>query len=186
MFRAWFNERTIQPDCLLNRMTLAMAYATEARLFITDLNQSPFNVGTRSTLDELNVEQAGELNRRYGSPLASSEQMTGLFDLVGGHPYLIRRALHEMKTHSLNIDAIEAQANRDDGIFGDHLERMYVALRRDADLTEVVRGILRGEPSHSPDGFYRLRSAGVVSGESPAEVHLRCRLYTLYLTRTLL
>ena len=186
MFRAWFNERAIQPDGPLSRMTLVMAYATEARLFITDLNQSPFNVGTRLTLDELTIEQAADLNQRYLSPLTDDHQIVRLFDLVGGHPYLIRRALREMKANNLDIDAIEQQANRDDGIFGDHLERMNVALRQDANLTEVVRGLLRGEQCQSPESFYRLRSAGVVSGEAPADMRLRCRLYTLYLTRCLL
>jgi len=29
---------------------MAIAYATEAHMFITDMNQSPFNVGTRLSL----------------------------------------------------------------------------------------------------------------------------------------
>ena len=111
MFRAWFNERAFQPDGSLSRMTLAMAYATEARLFISDLNQSPFNVGTRLSLGELTIEQTRELNRRYGSPLADEMETVRLQALVGGHPYLIRRALHEMKVHNLDIGAIERQAN---------------------------------------------------------------------------
>jgi DNA-binding SARP family transcriptional activator len=69
LFRAWYNERSFDPEGPISRLTLVMAYATEARLFITDLNQSPFNVGTRVTLDDLTWEQVADLNRRYGSPL---------------------------------------------------------------------------------------------------------------------
>ncbi len=186
LFRAWYNERSFAPEGLISRLTLVMAYATEARLFITDLNQSPFNVGTRVALDDLTGEQAADLNRRYGTPLAGREEVARLFDLVGGHPYLVRRALHEMKARGLDMAAIEAQAERDDGIFGDHLERMLLALRQDTDLMEVVRDLLRGQGCPSAESFYRLRSAGVMVGETPADIHPRCQLYTLYLTRSLL
>ncbi len=42
LFRSWHNLRALEPAGPWRRMTLAMAYATEAHLFITDLNQSPF------------------------------------------------------------------------------------------------------------------------------------------------
>jgi len=186
LFRAWYNERSFDPTGPFSRLTLAMAYATEAHLFITDLNQSPFNVGTRVTLDDLTCAQVSELNQLYGSPLARREEIIRLFDLLGGHPYLVRRALHEMKTRGLDLATIEAQAERDDGLFGDHLERMLVALRQDPGLLETVRNLLRGQDSPSAENFYRLRSAGITVGDTPADMHLRCRLYTLYLTRSLL
>ena len=186
LFRAWHNERAFNPEGLISRLTLVMAYATEARLFITDLNQSPFNVGTRVALDDLTGEQVADLNQRYRTPLADSEEVARLFDLVGGHPYLVRRALREMKARGLDITSIEAQAGRDDGIFGDHLERMLLALRQDADLMEVVRNVLRGQALPSAESFYRLRSAGVMVGDTPADMRPRCRLYTLFLTRSLL
>ncbi|MCW3052234.1 MAG: hypothetical protein JWN14_1404 [Chthonomonadales bacterium] len=186
LFRSWYNERSFDPEGPFSRLTLAMAYATEAHLFITDLNQSPFNVGTRVMLDDLTFEQVSDLNRLYGTPLSDREEVARLFDLLGGHPYLVRRALHEMKARGLDITAIEAQAERDDGIFGDHLERMLLALRQDVDLMEVVRSLLQGQECPSTENFYRLRSAGVMVGDTPSDMHPRCRLYTLYLTRNLL
>ena len=47
LFRSLHNERAFDPDGPWTRLTLAIAYATEAHLFITDLNRSPFNVGIR-------------------------------------------------------------------------------------------------------------------------------------------
>ena len=70
LFRSWNNERLLDPSGSWSRFTLVIAYATEAHLFITDVNQSPFNVGTRLTLEDFTREQVAELNRRYGSPLA--------------------------------------------------------------------------------------------------------------------
>src|SRR6185295_15492434 len=47
LFRSWHNLRALDPNGSWSRLTIAIAYATEAHLFISDLNQSPFNVGTR-------------------------------------------------------------------------------------------------------------------------------------------
>src|SRR4029434_1802258 len=65
LFRSWHNKRALDPQGPWQQLTLAIAYATEAHLFITDLNQSPFNVGTRLALEDFNFEQVAELNRRY-------------------------------------------------------------------------------------------------------------------------
>ena len=40
LFRSWHNRRSLEPASPLSRLTLAIAYATEAHLFITDVNQS--------------------------------------------------------------------------------------------------------------------------------------------------
>jgi hypothetical protein len=53
LFRSWHNLRALDPYGPWCRLTIAIAYATEAHLFISDLNQSPFNVGTRLTLEDL-------------------------------------------------------------------------------------------------------------------------------------
>ena len=73
LFRTWHNERAVDPTAPWGRLTLAIVYATEAHLFITDQNQSPFNVGTRLELKDFSIEQVGELNTRYGSPLAGAD-----------------------------------------------------------------------------------------------------------------
>lgn len=52
------------PVCLL---VIALGYATEADLFVADVNQSPFNVGTPISLEDFDPEQVADLNRRYGS-----------------------------------------------------------------------------------------------------------------------
>lgn len=186
LFRSWHNERALDPAGPWARLTLAIVYATEAHLFITDMNQSPFNVGTRLALDDFTPDQVAEMNRRYRSPLQTPADVQRLIKLVGGHPFLVRRALHELATQSLDIGALEAQADRDEGIFGDHLRRILVLLARDPLLADVVRSVLAGEPCATPESFYRLRSAGLMAGTSPADMRPRCQLYAAYLRRHLL
>jgi hypothetical protein len=166
LFRTWHSERVMEPDSPWERLTLAIAYATEAHLFIKDENQSPFNVGTRLTLGDL-------------SPL------TRYYDLVGGHPYLVRRGLHEMATHGTTLSFLETRAGSDGWIFSDHLRRLVAVLAGKPELCEVARGLLRGQRCPTPESFYGLRSAGVIVGTSPADARLRCRLYATYLEQHL-
>jgi hypothetical protein len=185
MFRSWHNERVLDPSAPWRRLTLAISYATEAHLFIRDVNQSPFNVGTRLTLEEFTREQVADLNERYGTPLQDETELRKFTSLVGGHPYLVRLGLHEMVLHGLDVAAIEAQADRDEGVFGSHLRRLVALLNREAELREVVRRVLQGQPCPTLESFYRLRSAGIILGETMQEVRPRCQLYARYLERHL-
>jgi serine/threonine protein kinase len=186
LFRSWHNKRALDPEGPWQRLTLAIAYATEAHLFITDLNQSPFNVGTRLALEDFSFEQVAELNRRYGSPLGDQAEVARYYRLVGGHPYLVRRGLYEMAAHEIKLAALEAQADHDDGPFSDHLRRLAVSLSQDALLSEVVREVLKGRSAVGTESFYRLRSAGLMAGDSERDVRPRCQLYATYLEKHLL
>jgi tRNA A-37 threonylcarbamoyl transferase component Bud32 len=186
LFRTWHNERAVDPEAPWGRLTLAIAYATEAHLFITDQNQSPFNVGTRLELKDFTQEQVAELNARHGSPLRDAAELERFYRLLGGHPYLVRRGLHEMVTCALALDAFEASAGRDEGPFGDHLRRILVLPARDSVLADITRAVLSGYPCPTSEAFYRLRSAGVMSGDTQAELRPRCQLYADYLKRHLL
>jgi serine/threonine protein kinase len=186
LFRSWHNARSLDPAGPWQRLTLAMAYATEAHLFITDMNQSPFNVGTRLALEDFTAEQVAELNSRYGSPLRDGAEVARFIWLVEGQPYLVRCGLRQMASHGLGLAALEAQADQDSGPFGDHLRRMLVLLMQDSGLCEVVRGVLQGRHCPAPESFYRLRSAGLISGDSAREARPRCHLYATYLEKHLL
>lgn len=185
LFRSWHNLRALEPAGPWRRMTLAMAYATEAHLFISDLNQSPFNVGTKLNLDDFTFDQVAELNGRYGAPLKDESEIVRYIALVGGHPYLAQRGLYEMTEHGLDLLSIEANADYDEGIFGEHLRRMWVSLTRDAELCQAVRDFLEGKAGLTITSFYRLRSSGLLIGDSAQQAQLRCQLYARFLKKHL-
>ena len=185
LFRAWHNERSLDPDGPWSRLTLAIAYATEAHLFITDLNQSPFNVGTRLALEDFSAAEVSDLNRRYGSPLRDEAGIQQFVQLVGGHPYLVRRGLHALADDAESLDAFLAKARRDDSVFGDHLSRMLQCLRQDESLCAAMREVLQGRPCPTVESFYRLQSAGLIAGDSDLEARPRCALYRSFLERRL-
>jgi len=183
LFRSWHNERALDPAGPWSNFTLVIAYATEAHLFITDMNQSPFNVGTRFSLQDFTPQQVRKLNGRYGMPLRTDAEIGRFYDLLAGHPYLTNRGLYEMATHGMDMATFEHQAGSNEGFFGDHLRRIVVLLSQDTELGDAVSAVLDGRPCPSPEMFYRLRSAGVMSGDSARDARLRCQLYSAYLTR---
>jgi hypothetical protein len=184
LFRSWHNERAFAP--VWSRLTMAIAYATEAHLFISDVNQSPFNVGTLLSMEDFTLDQVRWLNERYRVPLKNNEELNTFYRLVGGHPYLVNRGLYQLAQRGTGAAGFATEATREDGIFGDHLRRILVLLARDPELCDIVRGLLRGRGCPSPESFYRLRSAGLLAGESAHDARMRCELYTRYLERHLL
>ncbi|HLK60313.1 MAG TPA: AAA-like domain-containing protein [Chthonomonadaceae bacterium] len=186
LFRAWHNARSFEPDGPWERLTLILAYATEAYKLVSNLNQSPFNVGTQIALNDFSPEQVADLNARYERPLRDEAELARFIALVSGHPFLVRQGLHEMKTRQLDIAALEAQADQVGGIYGNHLDRLLVSLSQDAQHVSVVREVLRQEHCSDADSFYRLRSAGILAGASEQEARLRCQVYQTFLARRLL
>jgi len=86
----------------------------------------------------------------------------------------------------MDVAAFEVQAATEEGLFGDHLRRILFSLSQDPELIESVRTLLRGGQIPTPESFYRLRGAGVITGDSAHSARLRCRLYGEYLSRHLL
>jgi DNA-binding SARP family transcriptional activator len=181
LFRSWHEARVLDPSGPWNRLTLAIAYSTEPHFFITDPNQSPFNVGTHVPLEDFSRDQVTDLNGRHGCPLQDRGEVARFFALVGGHPYLVRKGLHELAARRGGLPALEAHAAREEGPFGAHLRRIRTLLRRDSSLCRTIGELLSQGTPPDPDGFYRLRSAGLLSGDAPEEARIRCGLYERYL-----
>jgi DNA-binding SARP family transcriptional activator len=186
LFRSWHNRRALDPDGPWRKLTLMLIYSTEAHLLIQDRHQSPFNVGRTIALSDFTLEQVHELNGRYGSPLTGKEEMARFFALLSGHPYLTSLGLAEMCSRRAALADILASGDKDGGLFGSHLRHILTDLRRDPALVAALAGILTGETPAQSQEFYRLRSAGIIVGDSVQTAVMRCPLYRSYLSRNLL
>lgn len=123
MVRMWHNERG-DPDLGWHKLGLALVTCSEPKLFIKDPLRSPFNVGERLVLEPFTVEEAAELNRRYGAPLSESE-CARLHRLVGGHPFLTKDAYYKLfGPDPIPLKKLTTRAAQDDGPFGEHLRAM--------------------------------------------------------------
>jgi hypothetical protein len=164
----------------LRELSIVICYATEAHLFITDLNQSPFNVGTHVRLQDFSSPEVSRLNELYGQPLPA-ENLEAFLSLFGGQPYLVRRALHELRERGSTFKELLRIAPTDEGPFADHLKRFLVLLSRNESALAFLRSLLAKTPVEDAKLFYRLRAAGLLKGETPANATLRCDLYAHYL-----
>jgi hypothetical protein len=181
--RGWHNNRATE-DAWEN-LHLLLGHATDPALWIENLNESPFNVGDRLRLDSFTPDQVADLNDRHGRPLCSPDEITGLMELVGGHPYLIRQALYVLATERWSLARLREEAAKDNGPFGDHLRRHLWALHQSKQVHDIVANIARGKGCEDETLFQRLLAAGLVSGETRAKARLRCDLYQQYFSRHL-
>ena len=105
--RTWFNNRATFGEPW-TRLSQIYAYATEAAVFISNLDQSPFNVGREFPMEDFSETDVSELDRLHGGPV--KREMRRFIDLFGGHPYLVRRALFEMTNRNIDMSALEREA----------------------------------------------------------------------------
>jgi len=181
LLRGWHNRRATHTARNWNRFNLLIAHSTEPSLFIRDLSQSPFNVGTPLRLGDFERNEILWLNQRHACPLKGVEDVEHLIRLVGGHPYLVRQAFFSLSANGGSIAGLENAAADDTGPFGDHLRRLLWAMRANDRLRKSLKQVVIGKGCKNEDDFQRLRAAGLVDGVSRQTARPRCELYARYL-----
>jgi hypothetical protein len=179
LLRSWHNRRALDPDGPWKKLSLLLSYATEAHLFITDLNQSPFNVGTRLGLTDFSDQETRQLQARHRK-LQDENAWRKVHDVVRGHPYLSQCAFAFLSKGGSPND-LKVGAARQDGPFGAHHRRVLIAISQNAETLEEVRRLLRGEPFHDPVTRQRLQSAGLIRIEPDGRAEFRVPSYEDFL-----
>lgn len=182
LLRSWHNKRALEPNGPYQRITLALTYATDAHLFIQDPNQSPFNVGVRFTLSDLSMKELADLNSAYRNPVKNVMELQRLHALLGGHPFLTRSALNHLAASGQPYSLFEPSLSSPEGFFGEYLARALEPALRDPLLAAELKAMIAGGHCASSESFYRLRSAGIIVGESSQNAKVRCELFSSYLT----
>lgn len=178
LLRFWHNSRAMNE--LWDRLDILMVISTEPHLLISDVSQSPFNVGAKIVLDDFSPQQAAELNRRYRTPL-DDQQLQQLIDLLGGHPYLISRALYTLVAEGMTWPQLARAATEQQSPFGDHLRRYLWLLHDQPQLSAALKQVIGRGSCPDEVSFYRLMQAGLIAGVGSQSCRCRCRLYELYL-----
>lgn len=176
MLRSWHNNRARGGDWM--RFNMALVTSTEPYQLIADLNQSPFNVGTVVAPKDFTLQQVVDLNHRHGTPL-NLGQTQKLFDLLGGHPYLTRRALYLIASKHSTFDDIIKNACEDDGPFGDHLRNHLFRMIDYRELKVGLTQVITHQRCTDEHIFFRLRGAGLVKRVG-SDVLPRNELYARY------
>lgn len=177
LLRSW-HERA-RNTALWERFRLVLSHSQESYA-AKDINQSPFNVGLPVELGELPANQVRNLVLLHGLSLSDQEQGQ-LLALVGGHPYLVRKALYELAT-GLPFATFLREAPTEAGVYGDHLRGLLKAVEDHPDLAEALRAVVSSsEPMKLRSELaFRLESLGLLVPEGNLE-RPRCRLYAQYM-----
>jgi hypothetical protein len=162
---------------------MALVTSTEPYQFIADLNQSPFNVGQVVELGDFTLEQISELNRRHHSPLKET-QVNQLFDLLGGHPYLTRRALYLVASQRDSFSELLENACEDNGPFGDHLRNYLFRMGDQEKLKAGLVQVIKFQRCSDEHVFFQLRGSGLVK-RVDTKVFARNKLYVDYFGKRL-
>lgn len=183
LVRSWHNRRALDPEGPWKRLTILISYATEAHLFIKDLNQSPFNVGVRVNLRDFSEAEVVDLGSRY--PNFVGRWAKEVYEITRGHPFLTRRAFAFLEGKR-TIEQLRDLAPKEEGPFGEHLKQIGVALGKEPEIAEELGRCLNGGKFETPGTAQRLIAAGLLAPSSSKEgVSFRVPIYEAWLRRTL-
>ncbi|NEP01068.1 MAG: hypothetical protein F6K58_20900 [Symploca sp. SIO2E9] len=181
LLRSWYEEAAYGSlgSELWQKLRLLIVHSTEVYLPL-DTNQSPFNVGLAIELPPFNQEQVIDLVRRQELYL-SPEDLEQLMQLLGGHPYLVRLALHHLAQQETTWEELQQSAATDSGIYGKHLHRHLGHLQQHPGLAAAYRQVVRANRPVELEQMlaFKLHSMGLVTLEGNA-VTVSCGLYRQY------
>lgn len=174
LLRGWHEEG--QHDELWQKLRLVIVHSTDVYASL-DINSSPLvNVGETVTLDEFTPQQVKDLVRQY--KLDWNSEIEQLMVLVGGHPYLINHALKTIVNPSITLKEMLAKASTEEGIYRDHLRRLWEIIQQQPALKEALKKVVTTSYPIQVDPF-QLYSLGLVKIEGNNAIP-RCNLYRQY------
>ncbi len=141
LLRAWHEES--KNSELWKKLRLVVAYSTEIYIPL-NINQSPFNVGMLIDLPEFTSQQINALTQRYHL-LASGAEIEQLMGLVGGNPYLVRKALYHLWVKDFSLEELLETAATPQGIYREYLQGLTWSLEHNKALKEAFEQVVQAE-----------------------------------------
>ncbi len=181
LLRAWHEEAKTRP--IWNKLRLIVAHSTEVYISL-NINRSPFNVGVPIELPELTLEQVQELAQRQvmvGNTHQGEQDLALLLAMVGGHPYLVQRAIYYLARQEISFEQLLQTAYTESGIYRDHLRGHLCNLQEHPELAMAMKKVVEATSSVQLESTlaFKLQSLGLVQLHGN-DVKPRCHLYSRY------
>ncbi|MBP0020757.1 MAG: AAA-like domain-containing protein [Cyanobacteria bacterium SBLK] len=189
ILRAW-NELA-KTQLPWKNLRIVISYSTEIYIEL-DINHSPFNVGVPIELPEFTPDQIMELAKRHKLDCSTigfdKKSVDNFYNLIGGHPYLIQRAISCLKQEQCTLKELLETASTDSGIYQDHLRGIFAYLKEFPELVEVMKKVLRESQENivqlDPISTFKLQSLGLVKLENQG-IKTASKLYQSYFSKYL-
>ncbi|RUT03986.1 hypothetical protein DSM106972_049000 [Dulcicalothrix desertica PCC 7102] len=137
MLRTWHEDAKTKP--LWRQLRLLMLH-TQIYSEL-NINQSPFNAGTEIKLTDFTSEQIKSLAQQYKLNWGNT-QVEQLMAMVGGHPYLVAKAIQTIARQDMSLENLLVSAPTASGIYRNHLERHWRYLQSNSTLVTAFKTIL--------------------------------------------
>lgn len=173
LLRSWYEEA--KSGSSLQKLRFILNYSTEIYVPL-NLNQSPFNVGLPINLRDLTAEEVQVLASTYG---LSSEVVSPLIELVGGHPYLIQLAFYHLWSGQANLQDLLRRASTPVGIYANHLNQCLANLQDGAGLAEAFQQVVQADTGVGLEleAARKLESLGLIKFDDTCHAKPSCLLY---------
>ncbi|MBD2025867.1 AAA-like domain-containing protein [Leptolyngbya sp. FACHB-711] len=177
LLRSW-HERS-KSEKIWQRFRLIISHVHEA--YPLDINRSPFNVGLPIELPFFTFSQVKELVQRHQLDW-DTKQIERLRSYVGGHPFLVQKALYTIVRQQLSLEELLRTAATDEGIYGDFLRVRLMNVTQDSALRSAMRRIVSVNQPVEIDrtAATRLKNMGLIELISNTTAVPLCELYRQY------
>lgn len=169
LMRSWHNRRAWERGSIWERLTIGLAYRSDAAQLIKNQQQSPFNVGVMIEIPSFEMDDLSALNRAMGNIVIKQDELTEVLNVLGGHPGLCSTALEGLARSEFTVEDLKAWCIGEQSELGRLMEELWNRLERD----EVA---LTGWHQHelgreiSSDSLNRLRLLGLWYGRPESRV----------------
>ncbi|MEM7587758.1 MAG: AAA-like domain-containing protein [Acidobacteriota bacterium] len=161
LLRSWSDSRGLEEETW-GRVDLALVISTEPTRLIEGGYSSPFSVATPIEPEVFELALVRSLAHDLGADL-SDEDLSQLYDLTGGHPFLTRLALYRLVgPDEMSFVELLDKAAEEDGPFGDHLSAKLFRVNLVEGLREAMVHVICNRTRPADDLYHKLRSSGLV------------------------
>ena len=180
MLRTWHEDAKTKP--LWRQLRLLMLH-TQVYTQL-NINQSPFNAGTEIKLTDFTSEQVESLSLQYKLNWKNT-QVEQLMAMVGGHPYLVTKAIQVVSRQDMTLERLLQSAPTALSIFRNHLERHWHYLQANLPLLSAFKTIVLADSpvefnsNFNLDDAVKLYDFGLVELQKNSAVS-RYQIYLLY------
>jgi len=177
MLRNWFEET--RNTEIWENLRMVLLYSTNVYVELP-YNQSPFNVGFEGELTEFSQQNILELARRHQLSWGTDE-VAALMAMIGGYPYLVRKALYHLKDSNLSLAEVLQNAATNVGIYRQYLQSHWANLQNYSELKAALKQVVCAPSAVKLEQVleFKLLSTGLVK-QNHHGITPSCRLYREY------